>query len=86
MQLLHRTHKFQCTVLRRLVLGSRVNPKVFSCFADESMVGHLARAAQKSHASNVGMAVFCRYWLKMSSVIRQIVKRKADEAELLFGC
>ena len=65
-------HKFQCQIIGRLVAGSRVNPKFFGCFADESMIGHVSRATRKSHPGQAGKTTLARYLLKLEGMIRNI--------------
>ena len=66
-----RAHKMQCRVLRRLELGSRVNPKAFACFADESFVGHIAKSTRHNAPHQVARAVLYRYLLKLGFMIRK---------------
>ena len=66
-----RAHKMQCRVLRRLELGSRVNPKSFACFADESFVGHIAKSTRHNAPHQVARAVLYRYLLKLGFIARK---------------
>lgn len=60
-------HKTQCGILQRLANGSRINPKLFSCFADESFVGRISKASRMSHPSQVAKTTLARYVLWLAS-------------------
>jgi len=58
--------------VRRLQEGSRINPKLFSCFADESFVGHVARASKCSHPSQAARNTLIRYVLFLATRMAQV--------------
>ena len=54
-------HYFQCRILNRLKSGSRLNPRVMSCFHDEWFIGIISRIACQTHSQSVGLATLLRY-------------------------
>ena len=56
-------HRFQCLTLRRLQSGSRLNPRVMSCFLDESFIGPIAKLTRVCHESTVGEQTLLRWQL-----------------------
>jgi len=54
-------HIFQ-HLLCELDKGMLINPRIFSCWLDESYVGHMARIARGVHPTHVGCRVLQR-WL-----------------------
>lgn len=46
-------------------MGSRMNPKVMSCFTDESFIGRVSKDTTKSHPAKVALCALARYVLKL---------------------
>jgi hypothetical protein len=60
-----RAHKFRCDLLRRLELGSRLNPRYNSCWGDESFVGLVSKISKQGHASTVAETVLIKWMLSI---------------------
>ena len=56
-----KTHKWQCTCLRRLEAGSRLNPRFMGTFSDEAFIGPITSLAKRCHESSVQEATLLKW-------------------------
>ncbi len=56
-------HKFQCGILVKIAEGSRVNPRILSCFGDESFVGPIANISRHTRQLQSGAQTIVRWQL-----------------------
>jgi len=61
-------------------LTGRENPRFLHCFADEDLMGRMARIAGRCHRSTVIRRTFQRYWLSLQQKWRRAVRRNCRRA------
>lgn len=66
-------HLFQ-HILMSLDAGQTINPRLFSCWNDESVVGRIARCARGTHSKDSGRRILQRWLLELN---RLLWRRKA---------
>lgn len=63
---------------------NRVNPRLLSCWMDESYLGHIKKLAIHAHAGNVLLRLFERLMINLSQKFQK-TKQLAKQLET-FGC
>ena len=75
-------HYFQELIAQ--VYRTRINPKYFACWQDESYLGHIKKVATHCHAGNALLRVLQRLVVNLGRRFEQ-TRQTARQAELL-GC
>ena len=77
-------HQFHCSIVLRMagISGSRLNPRVTSCYMEEDYIGHLMAALKRSiHPSTLSKRVLQRWilqfnaWLAQREVLKNPLRR-----------
>ena len=72
-------HQLHCQILCRAAAGSLLNPRVCSCFNEESFIGSMCQIAKGTvHGSTVGLRTIQRWMLQLNS---RLCAELADEVE-----
>ena len=61
-------HQLHCEIILRVHAGGRLNPKIPSCFNDESFIGLICGAARKApHAATMCKTLLQRWLLDVNA-------------------
>jgi len=59
-------HNFAHFAVDRIRQGSRMNPRLTSCWLDEDFVGQICRASRACHMASLSLRVFERHILELN--------------------